>query len=70
MAMASLAAQSGMEAWLVRRHGPEAPPPLAGVTYHRGDAVAALRALNPDPWTAIAVANHDSETDEQALVRR
>lgn len=68
MAMASLAAQSGMQVCLVRHLGPQTPPPLPNVAYYRGDAVEALRALQVDRWTAVAIANHDSEIDHLALV--
>jgi xanthine dehydrogenase accessory factor len=68
MAMASLGAQSGMDVCLIRHLGPDEPPPLPGVAYRGGDAVRALRAMGPDRWTAIAVANHDAETDHLALV--
>ena len=68
MAIASLGAQSGMEVVLIRHLGPEADPMLAGVTYLRGAAPAALRSLAPDPWTAVAVANHDWQIDHVALI--
>ncbi len=67
MAIASLAAVSGFESWLVRPKGPEAPPPLAGVRYDRRAADIALRHIGLDPWTYVAVATHDLALDETAL---
>ncbi len=67
MAIASLAAVSGFESWLVRPKGPEAPPPLAGVRYDRRAADIALKAISLDPWTYVAVATHDLGLDEAAL---
>jgi len=67
MAIASLGAQSGLETTLVRPKGPEAPPPLPGVAYLREAPDAALAAIGIDPWTAVAVATHDLETDQAAL---
>jgi xanthine dehydrogenase accessory factor len=67
MAIASLAAMSGFESWLVRPKGPEAPPPLAGVRYDRRAADIALDHIGLDPWTYVAVATHDLDVDETAL---
>jgi xanthine dehydrogenase accessory factor len=67
MAIASLAAMSGFESWLVRPKGPEAPPPLAGVRYDRRAADIALKSIGLDPWTYVAVATHDLSLDETAL---
>ncbi len=68
LATAELAARMGCETHLVRPRGPEAPPPVQGAAYHRGPPDRALDAVPLDPWTAVAVATHDSETDEAALV--
>ena len=68
LAVASLGAQSGFETSLVRPRGPTAPPPLVGVAYSRADPDVALAAIAPDPWTAVAVATHDWETDQDALL--
>jgi xanthine dehydrogenase accessory factor len=68
LAVASLGAQSGFETTLVRPNGPEAPPPLAGVAYSRAKSDQALAAIGLDPWTAVAVATHDWETDQDALL--
>lgn len=67
MAIASLGAQSGMETTLVRPKGPQAAPPLAGVAYRRDDPAAALAAIGTDAWTAIAIATHNLEMDQEAL---
>lgn len=68
LAIAQLGAQSGMEATLVRPKGPASPPPLNGVAYRREPAKEALADLHLDPWTAVAVATHDLETDQEALL--
>jgi len=67
IAIASLASQSGFETWLVRAKGPEAPPPLAGVSYDRRTPDIALPGIGLDAWTYVAVATHDFESDEAAL---
>jgi xanthine dehydrogenase accessory factor len=67
MAIASLAAVSGFESWLVRPKGPETPPPLPGVRYERRAADIALQHIGLDPWTYVAVATHDLTMDEMAL---
>ncbi len=68
LAIAALGAQSGCETTLVRPKGPAEPPPLAGVAYRRDEPAQALAAIGMDPWTAVAVATHDAETDHAALV--
>jgi len=68
LAIAQLGAQSGLETTLVRPKGPEQPPPLAGVAYRREDPGPALAAIGLDPWTAVAVATHDMEIDQAALI--
>ncbi|MDR3510090.1 MAG: XdhC family protein [Caulobacteraceae bacterium] len=68
LATASLGAQAGFETTLVRPKGPQAPPPLAGVAYSRAEPAQALAAVGLDPWTAVAVATHDWDTDQAALV--
>lgn len=67
LAIAALAARTGLKVTLVRPKGPDEPPPLAGVAYDRREPAAALRALGLDPWTAVAVATHALEEDEAAL---
>ena len=68
LATAMLGAQAGFETTLVRPKGPDAPPPLAGVAYSRAEAADAIAALRPDPWTAVAVATHEWEADQEALL--
>ena len=68
LAIAALSATLDFETHLVRPRGPEAPPPLPGVTYHRGEPDRALDPVPLDAWTHVAVATHDLETDEAALV--
>lgn len=63
---AHLAQTMGWEVVLVSPGGPEAAP-LPGLAYHRGDPAAALAAIAPDRWTAIAVLSHDREDDERGL---
>ncbi|MDP3659901.1 XdhC family protein [Phenylobacterium sp.] len=67
LAIAMLGAQSGFETTLVRPKGPQAAP-LPGVAYRRDEPAEALAAIGLDPWTAVAVASHDLELDEAALV--
>ena len=68
LAMASLGAQIGLETTLVRPKGPTRAPPIAGVRYLRTAPAAALTAESLDPWTYVAVATHDMEVDEEALI--
>ena len=68
LATASLAAQAGFETTLVRPKGPETPPPLAGVAYSRAEPEEALATIGLDPWTAVAVATHDWDTDQAGLL--
>lgn len=68
LAIASLGAQSGMETVLVRPRGPDRAPPLDGVAYHREEPAHAFRQIGLDRWTAVAVATHELESDEDALV--
>jgi xanthine dehydrogenase accessory factor len=68
LAIAQLGAQAEFETTLVRPKGPEASPPIPGVAYLRGEPGEAFAAVGLDPWTAVAIATHDSETDHAALV--
>ena len=68
LAIAALGTTLDFETHLVRPRGPETPPPLPGVRYHRGEPDRALDAVPLDAWTYVAVATHDLETDEAALV--
>ncbi|QTC93263.1 XdhC family protein [Brevundimonas goettingensis] len=66
MAMAQQGLLQGWQVTLVRPNGPEAAPPLP-LAYQRDAPAAALAALEPDPWTAVAVATHDADLDHDAL---
>ena len=69
LAMAALGAQIGFSTTLVRPKGPASPPPLpAGVRYLRSEPAAALADAGLDPWTSVAVASHELEIDEPALL--
>jgi xanthine dehydrogenase accessory factor len=68
LAMAQLGVQAGMETTLVRPKGPARPPPIADLAYRREPPAEALAAIGPDPWTAVAVAAHDIEIDQAALI--
>jgi xanthine dehydrogenase accessory factor len=68
LAIAALGAQAGFETTLVRPKGPPEPPPIPGVGYRRDEPAAALVAIGLDPWTAVAVASHDTELDHEGLV--
>ena len=67
LAIAQLGAQSEFETTLVRPKGPAAGPPITGVGYSRAEPHEAFAAVGVDPWTAIAIATHDLETDRAAL---
>jgi xanthine dehydrogenase accessory factor len=67
IAIATLAVQSGFQTWLVRSKGPQTPPPIEGIGYDRRTPDLALPAIGLDPWTYVAVATHDLESDEAAL---
>lgn len=67
LAIAELGVKSGFETTLIRPKGPAAPPPVAGVAYRREEPAEALAAVGLDPWTYVAVATHDLETDRAAL---
>ncbi len=67
LAVTQLARTMGYETHLVRPRGPVAPPPGVDAHYWRDEAGAALTQIGLDPWTFVAVATHDTETDEAAL---
>ncbi|HEY2659165.1 MAG TPA: XdhC family protein [Caulobacteraceae bacterium] len=68
LAIAQLGVQAGFETHLIRPKGPGEPPPTLGVVYSRAEPAQALAALRPDPWTAVAVATHDWDIDQAALL--
>jgi xanthine dehydrogenase accessory factor len=67
LAIAELGVKSGFETTLIRPKGPQAPPPIAGLAYRRDEPGPALMAVGLDPWTHVAVATHDLDTDRAAL---
>jgi xanthine dehydrogenase accessory factor len=68
LSIAGLGVASGFETHLVRPKGPLEPPPIAGVAYSRAEPAEAMGAIGLDPWTAVAVATHDWDTDQDALL--
>lgn len=67
LAIAAQGLHQGWEVTLARPDGPSSPPPIpAG--YLAGPPAAAIARLVPDAWTAIAIATHDAELDEEALL--
>ncbi|WP_017666141.1 XdhC family protein [Porphyrobacter sp. AAP82] len=66
LSAAALGLAMGWQVVLVTPGGPDEAP-LAGIAYHRGAPEAAIAAIAPDPWTAIAVLSHDREDDERGL---
>jgi xanthine dehydrogenase accessory factor len=68
LAIAALGAQAGFETTLIRPKGPLEPPPLAGVAYSRAEPGVAFAEVGVDPWTSIAIATHDWDTDQDALL--
>jgi xanthine dehydrogenase accessory factor len=67
LAIASLAAQSGFDSWLLCPNGPDTPPPLPDVHYRRSPLTESFAALGIDRWTAVAVASHELDIDHTAL---
>jgi len=68
LAIASLGVTAGFQTWLNRPKGPASAPPVPGLGYLRQDPEAALQQIGMDPWTYVAVASHDADTDHPALV--
>ncbi|TNC71347.1 XdhC family protein [Rubellimicrobium roseum] len=67
LAIASAGLHQGWEVALVRPGGPPGPPPLP-LDYRTDPPGPALRDLAPDAWTAIAIATHDADLDQAALL--
>lgn len=67
LAIAGLGQTIGWETVVLAPFGPTIDPPFAEV-YDRRAITEAIADLDPDRWTAIAVATHDLEKDEEALV--
>jgi xanthine dehydrogenase accessory factor len=68
LAIASLGVTAGFQTWLNRPKGPASAPPVIGLGYLRQDPEAALKEIGLDPWTYVAIASHDADTDHPALV--
>jgi xanthine dehydrogenase accessory factor len=68
LAMASLGVTSGFQTWINRPKGPALAPPVMGLGYVRSDPAEALAQIGLDPWTYVAIASHDADTDHPALV--
>jgi len=66
LAAAALAREMGWQVALITPGGPKGAP-FPGIAYHRSAPQAALAAIAPDRWTAIAVLSHDREDDERGL---
>jgi xanthine dehydrogenase accessory factor len=67
VALARLAAASGLKVDLARAYGPAAGPGDYAGAYHSADPAAALADLDPDAWTAVVTTTHDLEADHAAL---
>lgn len=52
---------------IVRPHGPVTAPSVAA-KYSRLPVSDALAEINPDRWTAIAIATHDIDLDHEAII--
>lgn len=69
LAISQLAIQAGFQTHLARVRGPSAPPPIAGLSYHRLEPDAVFTALGGlDAWTYVAVCGHEAGRDHAALV--
>lgn len=66
LAIADAGVVAGWETILITPLGPTAPPPIP-VHYDRRPITAAIPALALDRWTAVAVATHDMDADEETL---
>jgi xanthine dehydrogenase accessory factor len=67
LAIARLGARLGWSVAAVWPHGPDEPPEL-GVLMRRDSPQSAIISLATDNCTAIAVATHDHEQDEAAIL--
>jgi xanthine dehydrogenase accessory factor len=68
LAMAAMGAQVGFETTLARPKGPATRPPAPGVAYLRSAPRQALAEVGLDPWTAVAVATHEADLDDEAVI--
>tara|TARA_B100001079_G_scaffold89889_1_gene77185 strand:+ start:709 stop:1692 length:984 start_codon:yes stop_codon:yes gene_type:complete len=67
LAIAGLGQTVGWDVSILAPFGPQAHPPI-GVSYDRRTLAEAMNDPAPDRWTAVAVATHDLEQDESALI--
>ena len=67
LAIALLAGELGWSSVIVSTDGPPHPP-APGLAPRRDHPAAALAALVPDAQTAVAVATHDADYDERAVL--
>lgn len=67
LAIAGLGQTLGWETRLLSSFGPDGPPPF-GIVHDKRPLAVSLAETVLDPWTAIAVATHDRDRDEEALV--
>ncbi|WP_210529897.1 XdhC family protein [Rubellimicrobium arenae] len=67
LAIAAGGLLQGWQVTLVRPNGPPGPAPLP-LDYRTDPPDVALRRLEPDPWTAVAIATHDADLDQAALL--
>lgn len=68
LAIAQLGVQAGFETHLVRPKGPPTAPPVSGVIYSRAEPGEVFAEIGLDPWTSVAVATHDWDVDQAALM--
>ena len=68
LAIANLSVMSGFDTTIIRPNGPASSPPIAGVSYVRGDVSGALASIAPDAWTAVVTATHDDDIDDAAIL--
>ena len=67
LGIAGLGQTVGWDVSILAPFGPQAHPPI-GVSYDRRTLAEAMNDPAPDRWTAVAVATHDLEQDESALI--
>lgn len=67
LSIANMGQALGWQTVLIAPFGPSGVPPF-GLSCDRRAAGDAIRALQSDQWTAIALATHDVDLDEEALL--
>ena len=66
LSVCSFGLQMGWRTTLLRPLGPQAGPPIPGLSYMAADAYAGVFEASPDAWTAVVVATHGAEYDHPA----